>query len=111
MADKRARRRIHERPRIQNGLSIIPSLFTVGNIFCGYYAIIATLRGNYDYAAIAIGVGTVLDTLDGRIARLTKTASEFGVQLDSLADVLTFGAAPALLAFAWGLGRDRRNSS
>ena len=104
MADKRARRRIHERPRLQNGLSIIPSLFTVGNIFCGYYAIIATLRGNYDYAAIAIGVGTVLDTLDGRIARLTKTASEFGVQLDSLADVLTFGAAPALLAFAWGLG-------
>jgi CDP-diacylglycerol--serine O-phosphatidyltransferase len=102
--DRRARRRINEQPRIQNGLSIIPSLFTVGNIFCGYYAIIATLRGNYDYAAIAIGVGTVLDTLDGRIARLTKTASDFGVQLDSLADVLTFGAAPALLAFAWGLG-------
>src|SRR5262245_31080199 len=104
MADKRTRRRIHERPRLQNGLSIIPSLFTVGNIFCGYYAIIATLRGNYDYAAVAIGVGTVLDTLDGRIARLTKTTSEFGVQLDSLADVLTFGAAPAMLAFAWGLG-------
>lgn len=102
-ADRRPRRRIRDRARIQNGLSIIPSLFTIGNIFCGYYAIIATLRGNYDYAAIAIGVGTVLDTLDGRIARLTKTASEFGVQLDSLADLLTFGAAPAMLAFAWGL--------
>jgi len=102
-ADRRPRRRIRDRAKIQNGLSIIPSLFTIGNIFCGYYAIISTLRGNYDYAAVAIGVGTVLDTLDGRIARLTKTASEFGVQLDSLADVLTFGAAPAMLAFAWGL--------
>jgi CDP-diacylglycerol---serine O-phosphatidyltransferase len=102
-AERRPRRQIRDRARLQNGLSIIPSLFTIGNIFCGYYAIIATLRGNYDYAAVAIGVGTVLDTLDGRIARLTKTASEFGVQLDSLADVLTFGAAPAMLAFAWGL--------
>jgi CDP-diacylglycerol---serine O-phosphatidyltransferase len=101
--DKRPRRRIRDRAKIQNGLSIIPSLFTVGNIFCGYFAIISTLRGNFDYAAIAIGVGTVLDTLDGRIARLLKTASEFGVQLDSIADVLTFGAAPAMLAFAWGL--------
>lgn len=101
--DKRPRRRIRDRARIQNGLSIIPSLFTIGNIFCGYYAIISTLRGNFDNAAIAIGVGTVLDTLDGRIARLMKTASEFGLQLDSIADVLTFGAAPAMLAFAWGL--------
>lgn len=102
-ADRRPRRRIRDRAKLQNGLSIIPSLFTIGNIFCGYYAIISTLRGNFDNAAIAIGVGTVLDTLDGRIARLTKTASEFGVQLDSIADVLTFGAAPAMLAFAWGL--------
>jgi CDP-diacylglycerol---serine O-phosphatidyltransferase len=103
-ADRRPRRRIRDQAHLQNGLSILPSLFTVGNIFCGYYAIIATLRGNYDYAAVAIGVGTVLDTLDGRIARLTKTASEFGVQLDSLADLLTFGAAPAMLAFAWAQG-------
>lgn len=95
---------MRDQARIQNGLSIIPSLFTIGNIFCGYYAVIATLRQNYDYAAIAIGVGTVLDMLDGRIARLTKTASDFGVQLDSLADVLTFGIAPAMLAFSWGLG-------
>jgi CDP-diacylglycerol--serine O-phosphatidyltransferase len=95
---------MRDRAHLKNGLSIIPSLFTVGNIFCGYYAIVATLQGRFDYAAIAIGVGTVLDTLDGRIARLTKTTSEFGVQLDSLADVLTFGAAPAMLAFAWGMG-------
>ena len=63
----------------------------------------ATIKGNYDYAAIAIGLGAVLDTLDGRIARLTKTTSEFGVQLDSLADFFTFGVAPAVLAFNWGL--------
>lgn len=104
MNDRRLpRRRIRDQAHIQTGLSIIPSLFTIGNIFCGYYAVIATLRANYDYAAIAIGVGTVLDALDGRIARLTKTASDFGVQLDSLADVLTFGIAPAMLAFSWGL--------
>ena len=84
--ERRQRRPIRDHARIKNKLSILPNLFTVGNIFCGYYAVIATLRGNYDHAAIAIGVGTVLDTLDGRIARLTKTSSDFGVQLDSLAD-------------------------
>ena len=104
MVERRQRRRIRDRARIQNSLSILPSLFTIGNIFCGYFAVIATLRGNYDNAAIAIGVGTVLDTLDGRIARLTKTSSDFGIQLDSLADVITFGIAPAMLAFSWGLG-------
>ena len=103
MTEKRQRRRIRDRARIQSGLSIVPSLFTVGNIFCGYYAVIATLRANYDYAAIAIGVGMVLDMMDGRIARLTQTDSDFGIQLDSLADLVTFGVAPAMLAFKWGL--------
>jgi CDP-diacylglycerol--serine O-phosphatidyltransferase len=65
------------------------------------------LRGNYDYAAIAIGVGYLLDGLDGRIARLTHTSSDFGGQLDSLADVLTFGIAPALLAFTWGFAANQ----
>jgi CDP-diacylglycerol---serine O-phosphatidyltransferase len=102
MTERRQRKRISDRPRIQRSLSIVPSLFTIGNIFCGYYAIIWTLRGNWDYAAILIGVGYILDGLDGRIARLTKTASEFGVQLDSLADLVTFGVAPAILAFSWG---------
>lgn len=100
MSEKRQRRRIRDRAR--GGLSIIPSLFTIGNIFCGYYAVVATFRGDYDSAAIAIGLGIVLDALDGRIARMTKTASDFGLQLDSLADVLTFGIAPAILAFSWG---------
>ena len=97
------RRRLRDRPRIRTGLSIVPSLFTIGNMFAGYYSIASTLNGNYDYAAIAIGVGAVLDMMDGRIARMTGTASEFGMHLDSLADVLTFGVAPAILALNWGV--------
>lgn len=104
MTEKRQRRRIRDRARIKSSLSIIPSLFTIGNIFCGYFSVISTLRGNYDHAAIAIGIGYLMDGLDGRIARLTNTSSDFGVQLDSLADILTFGIAPALLALTWGLG-------
>src|SRR5262249_39663338 len=104
MNERRQRRRIRDRAQIHRSLSIVPSLFTIGNIFCGYYSIISTLRGNWDYAAILIGVGYILDGLDGRIARLTKTASDFGIQLDSLADVITFGVAPAILAFSWGFG-------
>src|SRR5947209_15332617 len=99
MLERRSKRHIRDKARIQRSLSIVPSLFTVGNIFCGYYSIISTLRGNWDYAAVLIGIGYVLDGLDGRIARLTKTASEFGVQLDSIADIVTFGVAPAILAF------------
>src|ERR1051326_2783311 len=98
------KRRIAARPNLQSGLSIIPSLFTIGNIFCGCYSIISSLRGNFDNAAIAIGIGGVLDGLDGRIARLTNTTSDFGLELDSLADVVSFGVAPAILAFSWGLG-------
>jgi CDP-diacylglycerol--serine O-phosphatidyltransferase len=104
MTERRQRKRIRDRSRIQRSLSIVPSLFTIGNIFCGYYSIISTLRGNWDYAAILIGIGYILDGLDGRIARLTKTSSDFGLQLDSLADVITFGVAPAILAFSWGFG-------
>jgi CDP-diacylglycerol--serine O-phosphatidyltransferase len=104
MLERRPRRRIRDRSRLRTSLSIVPSLFTIGNIFCGYYSIISTLRGNWDYAAILIGIGYILDGLDGRIARLTKTASDFGLQLDSIADVITFGVAPAMLAFSWGFG-------
>jgi CDP-diacylglycerol--serine O-phosphatidyltransferase len=105
MNERRFRRRkIREPHRFGRGLSIIPSLFTVGNIFCGCYSAISTLKGNYDNAALAIGVGYLLDGFDGRIARMTNTASEFGLELDSLADMITFGVAPALLGFSWGLG-------
>jgi CDP-diacylglycerol--serine O-phosphatidyltransferase len=102
MSERRPRKRIRDHAPLSRSLSIIPSLFTIGNIFCGYYSILSTLRGEWDFAAVLIGIGYILDGLDGRIARLTKTASDFGVQLDSLADVITFGIAPAILAFNWG---------
>ncbi len=97
--------RILARPRrrLRRSVFLLPSLFTVGNIFCGYYAIISTMHGNYDRAAEAIGVAIILDTLDGKIARLTNSATEFGLQLDSLADVISFGIAPSVLAYFWGL--------
>jgi CDP-diacylglycerol--serine O-phosphatidyltransferase len=109
MADRRQRRRNVEAGRVGKerkplpGLSILPSLFTIGNIFCAYFSVMSTLNGKYDQAALAIGAGYVLDGLDGRVARVTGTSTEFGAQLDSLADVLTFGIAPAILAFSWGI--------
>jgi CDP-diacylglycerol--serine O-phosphatidyltransferase len=82
---------------------LLPSLITVGNMFCGYAAIMYAMRGDVFFAAPFIGVAFILDMLDGRIARMTGTSSAFGLQLDSLADVISFGLAPALLAFSWGL--------
>jgi CDP-diacylglycerol--serine O-phosphatidyltransferase len=96
------------RGRLRRGLYILPSLFTSGNIAAGYYAITQSLQGSvqeprhFDYAALAIGFAIPFDAIDGRIARMTKTTSEFGKELDSLADVITFGVAPSLLAFTWG---------
>jgi CDP-diacylglycerol--serine O-phosphatidyltransferase len=87
---------------IRRGISILPALFTIGNLMMGFRAIILTLRQDYGHAAILIGIAIVLDLLDGRIARLTGTASEFGGELDSLADVISFGVAPAVLLFRWG---------
>ncbi len=98
-------RRYHRNPRLRRGIFLLPSLFTVANLLCGYYASIAALIGgaeNYDHAAKAIGIAIVFDALDGRVARLTGTNTEFGVQFDSLADVVSFGIAPAILAYAWG---------
>ncbi len=75
----------------------------MGNMWCGYASIVYSMRGDYETAAPLIGIAYVLDALDGRIARMTGTESEFGLQLDSLADVISFGIAPAVLSFAWGL--------
>ncbi len=98
------RRRREDRPqRFRRGVYLLPSLLTVGNLFCGYACVVYSTRGDFDTAALFIGVAMVLDHLDGFIARLTKTSTAFGVQLDSLADVVSFGLAPALLAFKWGL--------
>ncbi len=96
------------RPRLRKGMYLLPSLFTGGNMFLGYYAIVHAFQGtltdywHFDTAAKAIGVAVLLDGLDGRIARMTGTTSDFGRELDSLADVITFGVAPALLAWLWG---------
>jgi CDP-diacylglycerol---serine O-phosphatidyltransferase len=96
----------HRRPRrLRRGIFLLPSLFTVANLLCGYYASIAALVGraeDFDHAAKAIGIAILFDSLDGRIARMTGTNTEFGVQFDSLADVVSFGIAPAILAYAWG---------
>jgi CDP-diacylglycerol---serine O-phosphatidyltransferase len=86
----------------RRGIYILPTLFTIGTIFCGFYAVINTMKGEFNLAAIALGFAVVCDGLDGRIARLTNSCSEFGVQMDSLADVITFGLAPAVLAYIWG---------
>ncbi len=96
----------------RRGAYILPSLFTVGNIFCGYFALTESLKGAFspemaaqhmDAAAKAIGFAVLFDGFDGRIARMTGTTSAFGREFDSLADVITFGVAPALLAFVWGI--------
>jgi len=89
--------------RLRRGVSLLPSLFTMGNMFCGYACIVYSLRGDFESAAPYIGISIVLDMLDGRIARLTGTSSEFGLQLDSLADAISFGVAPAIMSYAWGL--------
>jgi len=88
---------------LRRGVSILPSLFTLANMFCGYACIVYAMRGEFETAAPFIGFAIVLDMLDGRIARLTGTESAFGVEFDSLADVISFGVAPAILSFAWGL--------
>jgi len=88
--------------RFRRGTSILPSLFTTGNLFLGFWAVIRALHGQYDQAAPLIFWAILLDVLDGRIARLTGTTSEFGAELDSLADVVSFGVAPAVLVYSWG---------
>jgi CDP-diacylglycerol--serine O-phosphatidyltransferase len=113
---------VKERRGLKKGLYLLPSAFTAANIGMGYYAVMAALRGfqllgdgpdgenvraatvHFDNASRAIGWAILFDTLDGRIARLTKTTTELGIQFDSIADVLTFGIAPAVLVYAWGYG-------
>ena len=95
------------RPR-RKGIYILPNLFTLAALFGGFYAIVMAMNDQFEKAAIGIFCAAILDSLDGRVARLTNTASAFGEQMDSLADMVSFGAAPALIAYEWalkGLGR------
>ncbi len=99
-------RRYRNQKLRRRGIFLIPSLFTVANLLCGYYAVVASLLGgsdNFDRAAKAISFAILFDSLDGRLARLLKANTDFGVQFDSLADVVSFGIAPAILAYAWGV--------
>src|ERR1039458_5662021 len=108
---EQAAARATRKARLRRGMYLLPSLFTVGNIAAGYFAITQTIasigasgdaRMHLDWAAIAILFAIPFDSLDGRIARMTNTTSDFGKELDSLADVITFGVAPSLLAYVWG---------
>lgn len=92
----------------RKGIYILPNLFTLAALFGGFYAIVMAINGRFDLAAIGIFCAMVLDSLDGRVARMTNTQSAFGEQMDSLSDMVSFGAAPALISYVWalqGLGR------
>ncbi len=104
------RRRTDSRRRFRRGVYLLPSLFTVANLFCGYACVVYSTRADFDTAALFIGIAMILDTLDGFFARLTDSSTAFGVELDSLADVVSFGLAPAILAFTWGLWGSGKSS-
>jgi CDP-diacylglycerol--serine O-phosphatidyltransferase len=99
----RRRTDVLQRRRFRRGVYLLPSMFTMANMFCGYACIVYSMRGEFATAAPFIGLAIVLDMLDGRIARMTGSTSAFGIEFDSLADVISFGVAPAIMAFAWGL--------
>lgn len=100
------RRRWQEfREKRKRGIFLLPSLLTTGNLAGGFLAIILTLEGRYDQAALAVFVAILMDILDGKVARLTKTTTQFGVEFDSLADVVSFCVAPAFLLHAWALSQ------
>ena len=89
--------------RRRRAIYLLPNLFTTSALFAGFYAIIAAMDGHFDRAAISIFIAMVLDTLDGRVARLTNTSSDFGAEFDSLSDVISFGVAPGLIVYEWSL--------
>jgi CDP-diacylglycerol---serine O-phosphatidyltransferase len=93
------------RPKIkmEKGVYILPNLFTTSNLFCGFWSIISVFQEHYFYGAVAILLAAIFDVLDGKVARLAGATSKFGIQYDSLADLVSFGIAPAVLAFSWAL--------
>ena len=89
--------------KIRKGIYVLPNIFTSLNMFCGFYAIIASMEGRFVRASVAILIAVVFDAMDGKIARATHTTSKFGVEYDSLADVISFGVAPGVMMFLWAL--------
>lgn len=87
----------------KRGIYLLPNLFTTGALFAGFYAIVQAMNGKFEFAAVAIFIAMVLDGLDGRVARLTHTQSEFGAEYDSLSDMVSFGVAPSLVVYEWAL--------
>src|SRR5450830_2082894 len=87
----------------RRGIYLLPNLFTTAALFAGFYAIVQAMNARFEQAAVAIFIAMVLDGLDGRVARLTHTQSEFGAEYDSLSDMVSFGAAPALVMYEWAL--------
>ena len=92
-----------EKKQQRRGIYLLPNLFTTAGLFAGFYAIVAAIRGDFESAAIAIFIAMIMDGFDGRIARMTNTQSDFGAEYDSLADMVSFGLAPALVIFQWSL--------
>src|SRR6202158_3525257 len=103
MVDFKQERALAKNRIRRRGIYLLPNLFTTAALFAGFYAIVQAMNGRFDQSAVAIFVPMVLDGLDGRVARLTSTQSEFGAQYDSLSDMVSFGAAPALVVYEWSL--------
>jgi CDP-diacylglycerol--serine O-phosphatidyltransferase len=99
----RKRKKHFEKDRFRRGIYLLPNLVTAMNLFCGFYAIVASINGRFVLAAYAIVAAAIFDNLDGKIARATHSTSKFGVEFDSLADVISFGMAPALMMYLWAL--------
>ncbi len=94
---------IKDNKAINQGIYLLTNLFTTAGLFAGFYAIVAAMNADFDVAAIAIFIAMIMDSLDGRVARLTQTESAFGAEYDSLTDIVAFGVAPALVIYSWGL--------
>ena len=102
-SEKQRKRSRRKRRQVKRGIYLLPNLLTTANLFCGFYGIIAAIKNDFRTAAIAILVSCLFDILDGKVARLTGSNSRFGVEYDSMADLVAFGVAPALLVYLWAL--------
>jgi CDP-diacylglycerol--serine O-phosphatidyltransferase len=96
-------KQVEKAESIKKGIYILPNLFTTGSLFAGFYSMVASLNGNFEVAALWVFASAVFDGLDGKVARLTGTTSKFGVEYDSLADLVSFGVTPGLMMYAWAL--------